>query len=164
MFGRKAKTYAGGMVTIKDKRAALKKIGEIILNAQKEIFINSNYYLKIFEKELSIAKSNGVRIIMFTYNTPEECNVEIEIYKRGLPREEDYDRHISLVADKDKAIIYVEKVNEKEVNAVCITEPMVVKLVGEHIHHDIYFQKIKYLIGGIDIISKVNIHTSYEFF
>ncbi|MDF2821615.1 MAG: putative sugar-specific transcriptional regulator TrmB family [Clostridiales bacterium] len=164
MFGKKSNLEGSGVVSIIDKKDALRKASEIILSAQKEIFINSNYYLKIFEKELIFAKSKGVRIVMFTFNTPEECDVEIEIYKRGLSREDDYDRHLCLVIDHDSALIYDENTLQKSVKALYVVEPMLVRLIGEHIHHDIYFQKIKYLIGGMDIISKVNIHSTYELF
>lgn len=164
MFGKKSNSENPGMIIICDKKDALKKAGEVILSAEKEIFLNSNYYLKMFEKELIIAKSKGVRIVLFTFNTPEEVDVEIEVYKKGLPREDDYDRQLCIVADHHSAIVYDEYLIQKMVKAVYITEPIIVKLIGEHIHHDIYFQKIRYLIGGMDITSRVNINSTYELF
>ena len=164
MFRKKADPNLIGVVTIVDKKDALKKIAEAILSAEKEIFINSNYYLKVFEEELKIVQEKGVRIIIFSFNSPEECSVKIEIYNKGLTRDDNYDRQVNMVVDHKCAILFDEKVNEKKVEAMYITNPRLVKMVGEHIHHDIYFQKIQYLIGGMDIISKVNIGTSYEVF
>ena len=54
MFRKKADPNLIGVVTIVDKKDALKKIAEAILSAEKEIFINSNYYLKVFEDKIKL--------------------------------------------------------------------------------------------------------------
>lgn len=137
------KDNSDGFWNFKGNQTFINKVKELLLSAKKEIYINTNYDLNLFSDEIHAVHEKGVRVILFTFF---ECNYEslpIEVYYNSKFKGLNTNRFKMLLSiDSDIALI-ASHVKESETLGTFSKNPLLVSLVSEHIHHDIYRYKIE---------------------
>lgn len=126
----------------------INKAKELLLYAEKEVYINTCLDLQIFKSEFDILSARGVRIIVFTYKKMSIANLPVELYYHSIgtcnesEHKEDEIR-LMMVVDLKYTLICSSN-NENEEMAGTFTEnEFLANIVSEHIHHDIYLLKLK---------------------
>ncbi len=122
--------------------ANLEKAKELLLKAEKEIYLNCDLDLELFSKEFQILASKNVRIIVFSFSLQELPYLNIETYSYGYGRPKKPSR-LMVVSDY-KEVLVASAVNKNDDWIGTVTNnSLMVKIVSEHIHHDIYLYKIQ---------------------
>ena len=71
----------------------LQKAKEIINQANLEIYLNTDFNLELFGKELCDAVERGVRVIGFSFNKMASPHEKIELHSRSENEETEYPSH-----------------------------------------------------------------------
>lgn len=126
----------------------INKAKELLLYAEKEVYINTCMDLEIFKNEFQALAERGVRIIVFTYGKMDKGDLPIELYRHPI---EDYDEtackkdeiRLMLVVDLKYTLICSTKDESIDMTGTFTENQLLANIVAEHIHHDIYFLKLK---------------------
>ncbi|WBW97052.1 TrmB family transcriptional regulator [Oceanirhabdus sp. W0125-5] len=126
----------------------INKAKELLLYAEKEVYINTCLDLQIFKEEFDVLSKRGVRIIVFTYANITKGNLPIELYKHEI---RDYDEtkvkkteiRLMMVIDFNHTLICSTNDENVEMTGTFTENQLLANIVAEHIHHDIYLLKLK---------------------
>lgn len=120
----------------------LKTLQEIIKNAEEEIYMNIDFPLDIIEKELKEASSNGVRVIIFSFNKLKEIQAKgIEYYhKTNVCEDHRHSKRIMVVADLKKSFVVTN--SGEKITGTLTDNPEYIQIISEHIHSDIYMARL----------------------
>lgn len=158
--------------------AWLKKVRETFHSAEKEIYLNTDFDLEIFKDELAEVIKRGVRVIVFSFNRIKKTHPAIELYSRLDEEESLYpSRRFMMVIDMKKALIFSNTENSSQ--GVFTNNDLMLKIVAEHIHGDIYLSKyqsfhqaaitpnilinsIHERVNNLSIYENINSHTSTD--
>lgn len=124
------------------------KAKELLLYAEKEVYMNTCIDLQIFKNEFDILAKRGVRIIVFAYEKLIKDNLPIELYRHPI---EDYDEtkskkdeiRLMMVIDLKHTLICSTNDENVEMTGTFTENSLLANIVSEHIHHDIYLLKLK---------------------
>jgi HTH-type transcriptional regulator, sugar sensing transcriptional regulator len=154
----------GEFLNIKGDRNAEEKIKEMIKLSQKEIYMNTNYDLENFKSEIEDAVARGVRVIMFSFKKQEFEKYPVEIYYNPkMPCCHDNEletKRVMIVVDCYVAFIGSGKRGEEYI-ATFSYNKLFVRIISEHIHHDIYLLGLEKEYGT-NWYEKLKIGTIHE--
>lgn len=134
-----------------------KRISQMLLKAEKEIFINTNIDLQKFKKELYELKKKKIKVILFSFHQLENENINelqnsfkelgIEAYIRDDFNKEKIlkNKRIMMVVD-DKAAIIAGNY-EGEFSGTYSENKLLVTIVREHIINDINLTNLEVKYG-----------------
>lgn len=120
------------------------KARELLLQAEKEVYMNTDFSLHLFEKEFKILNERGVRIIVFSFANLDCSGLDIEFYSHY--RGECIDGHptrMMLVADMSVTLIADAYKDRPEFLGTVTQNSLMVSIISEHIHNDIYLLRLK---------------------
>ncbi len=132
-------------MNIKGTDNFISKTKEILLTAQKEIYMNTCIDLQVFKNEFIELNKRGVRIIIFTFDKLDTTDLHVEMYYHPIESdccEENNTMRVMLVVDRQTTLIGGRHGNE-EVIGTFTKNPLLASIVAEHIHHDIYLLRLK---------------------
>ncbi len=121
------------------------KIKHLLSNSQKEVYINTNMELDEYKKIFDDLKKRKVRVILFTFRDGKYEKYGIETYfRKGYSNKPEYvsvNKRILIVSDMREALVAS---NYGGVFSGTYSENrLLVNLVAEHIHNDIYLMKLE---------------------
>ena len=117
----------------------IQKAKEMINQAHLEIYLNTDFQLSLFEKELCNAVERGVRIICFSFNRIDIPHEKIELYTRSEAKESQYPSHrFMCVVDMKLSLMFSHR---EETLGLYANNRLMVKMIAEHIHSDIYLKE-----------------------
>lgn len=150
----------------------------------KEILINSSMDLKPLVENLNDAKKRGVRIIVFSWLNLELYNLDVEFYSNDVNSSNSSEKRFIMVVDNNSCILcsndrnefftYKEIVkNDMNLRSVLSAEDkdflgvrsdnrLLVNLMAEHIHFDIYLNKLRIKNGGEIITPDIFVNSIME--
>lgn len=136
---------------------------ELLQEAKKEVYINTDFDLHLFDKELKMLRKNGVRVIVFSFAILNHDGLDIEFFTHSEPAcSEEMPSRIMLVTDCSTTLV-ADKSREREVWFGTITNnALMVSIISEHIHNDIYLLKLKQKNGKELIDDKIKLNTMLE--
>ena len=112
------------------------KIKELIDESKNELYLNTDFDLSSFKKELIAAVGRGVRIICFSFNRMQSSVEGIEFFCRSDVLEGDFpSTRFMLVSDTSKTLVFS---NLTQPQGIYTNEKILVRMISEHIHSDIY--------------------------
>jgi sugar-specific transcriptional regulator TrmB len=126
----------------------INKAKELLMCAEREVYINTCLDLQIFKKELEILAKRSVRIIVFTYINLDVDGLSVELYRHPIKNfdEEKISKdeiRLMVVIDLKFTLICSTKDESTEMTGTFTEDPLLANIVAEHIHHDIYLLKLK---------------------
>lgn len=147
---------------IKGYDNVIEKMKYIINHAEKEVFINTDVELNVFENEFRSAIGRNVRIIVFSFVKSHSAIPEVEIYSHERERKsENTNSRIMIVAD-EKLVMIADADNARGNWSGTVSNNKLMKdVVREHIHNDIYMLKLRNIYGR-EIYEKIHINTNQE--
>lgn len=164
-------------VNITGKSNLVSAINRRIDMTEKEIVFTCSMNLELFEDALKNAANRGVRIILFSWSNLDTLGIPLEFYCGYDGKAACAEERILLVADEmhciigsnDRAAFFPHgkkkerlPTGEKDFLGMMSDNRLVVNLVTEHIHFDIYLQRLKKQYGKDLIDSSVQIGTLME--
>lgn len=164
-------------VNITGKTNLINAVNRCIDAACKEIVFTCSMDLASFEIALKNAAKRGVRIVLFSWSKLDTLNIPLEFYCGYDGTALCAEQRILLVSDEmhciigsnDRAALYPYgkecrplPADEKDFLGMTSDNRLVVNLVTEHIHFDIYLQRLKKQHGKDLIDSSIQIGTLME--
>ena len=145
------KKTSQGFFNIEGYANVLAKMKEFLISARKEIYMHTNIDLSVFERELIELADRDVRVIVFSFCPVNDRELPVEFYysDKFAASPKTYSK-MMMVVDNDKALI-VRGYGENDFRGVYSDDVILIDLVSEHIHHDIYLHRLerKHGIGNI---------------
>lgn len=138
------------------------KIKQLLLEAKKEVYINTDIKLSKFEKELKEIAEKGVRIIVFSFKKQELKDIPIEIYTHEGIDCEGKETRIMLVIDCKKTLVADRGPHREEFLGVFTENILLASIVSEHIHNDVYILRLKKIYGKHLINDDIKLNTILE--
>ena len=129
-------------LNIKGMQNFIDKSKQLLLTAQKEVYINACMDIQLFKKEFNILNKKGIRIIVFSFADLQVNNLPIEYYYNSIRPSESDEIRMMLVVDRKSSLIG-SSMGDGEVIGTYSDNPLLVSIVSEHIHQDIYLLKLK---------------------
>lgn len=120
----------------------LDKAKQLLLSAEKEVYINICMDLNLFSKEFETLEKKGVRIIVFSFADLNPGKLPIEYYYNSIRPSESEEVRMMMVVDRQTSLIG-SSINDGEVIGTYTDNPLMVSIVSEHIHQDIYLLKLR---------------------
>ena len=138
------------------------KTKELLSQAEKEVYMNTCFEPRMFAEELQTLAKRGVRVIVFTFSDVDPAGLPIEFYRRTL-REDCGGGHLRmmLVIDMKTALI-AGSYRGGDVTGTFTENRLLVDIVSEHIHLDIYLLKLQKKFGESGFLDGVTIHSMQE--
>lgn len=148
-------------MNIEGKENCIKQVKEMLNVATKEVYLNTNYSLELFIEELKEIEDREVRVILFSFEELDTLNLAIDFYHHNNKQVCLEDKRIMLVVDQKQVLIASE---DKSGNLVgTFTEnPLLVSIISEHIHHDIYLLKLQERYGEDLIDKNIKLNSIFE--
>ncbi len=146
------KKTSQGFVNIEGYTNVLVKTKEFLTSARAEIYMHTNIELSVFERELNELADRGVRVIVFSFCRVNERALPVEFYysdKFDASRRP-YSK-MMMVVDNGKALI-VRGHGEDDFRGVYSDDVILIDLVSEHFHHDIYLHRLEKKHGVKNIV------------
>lgn len=122
------------------------KCKEIFMQSVKEVYINTDFELSLFEKEFKYLKEKGVRVILFTFANIVSEEIPVEFYYYEIPNATCRNKRIMVASDMKRAVIAGEEANNSFVGTFTENR-LFAKIIAEHVHHDIYLLRLKEKYG-----------------
>lgn len=138
----------------------IKRIKQMLMNAEKKVFINTNIDLFIFKKEFNYLRKKGVKVTLFNFHKVkyEGANLKsyvedlynilgIEVYVRDAfdYKSLDKDQRIMLVVDEKLALIASNY--EGDFSGTYSENKLLAIIVREHIVNDINLTRLEEKYG-----------------
>ncbi|MBU3104687.1 TrmB family transcriptional regulator [Clostridium gasigenes] len=121
----------------------ISKAKELLLTAEKEVYINTDFDLQIFSREFNELKKREVRIIIFSFSKVNSENLPVEIYTHGDASCFGKQTRIMLVVDCKKTLVADKGQHREEFLGAFTDNILLASVVSEHIHNDIYLLKLR---------------------
>lgn len=129
--------------------------------AKKEIYLSVCAPIEQFKSEIDNCLARGVRIIGFTMNAA-HCLGRAEWYTRELRLpSHDFNQRILAVFDMELCLTGGSDTNENFLG-IATRNPLLVKLLAEHIHHDIYLARMQEKNGADPVKKEYLLSTLHE--
>ena len=125
------------------------KVKEILNSSEKEVYINTNINLDFFQYEIEKALDRGIRIVLFSFEKHDIKDNRIEVYSKT-------DTHFTLLGKINKRLMMVSDMKEIIIGSSDVNEDftgtytknsLLVNIIAEHIHNDIYLYKLENKFG-----------------
>lgn len=133
-------------INLRGEENILDKIKEILNNTEKEIYMNTNINLMLFETELENLLNKGGRVILFSFEKHKLTDSRIEAYNKTENYISDPNKRLMLVSDMKEVIIGSSDVTHG-FTGTYTKNPLLVNIAAEHIHNDIYLYKLETKFG-----------------
>ncbi|MCX7772611.1 MAG: hypothetical protein N2376_05800 [Clostridia bacterium] len=158
--------YEKNYYNLKGTQNFIQKAKELLVKAQKEVYINTCIDLQLFKKELLEIAQRGVRTIVFTYSPIDVSGLPVELYRHPIAKLDDSvqidEVRLMLVVDLKDTLICSAKNHFEEMTGTFTENPLLANIVAEHIHHDIYLYKLKTRTHQELIDSSILLHSLLE--
>lgn len=140
------------------------RIHQLLKSAEREVYINTNFTVEEFsqfKEDFRLLKRKGVRVIFFSFENKSYEDLGAETYSRNLLNDgnENKTKRILLVVDMKLAIMASN--NSGEFSGTFSENKLLINLIAEHIHNDIYLMKLEDSYEG-DFWEAVKLNTMQE--
>lgn len=147
-------------INLRGEESIFYKIKEIINSSEKELYVNTNIDLSLFNNEFINALDRNVRVILFSFEKHRIEDSRIEVYNKTENYITDPNKRLMLVSDMTEVIIGSSDINHG-FSGTYTKNLLLVNIVSEHIHNDIYLYKLETKFGK-DFWEDIQIKTLNE--
>jgi len=125
--------------------ALIAKAKSMLDNAQTEVYINTDIDPSVFDKEFQNLETRQVRVIFFSFKKTSYKRSNVEIYSHNYSFEGA--NRLMLVVDYQLVLVGNINLERDEWLGTYTNNPLMVRIISEHIHHDVYLLKFKLKLG-----------------
>lgn len=122
----------------------IKKAKELILSAEKEIYLSTNIDLELFQDEFMEASQRGVRITVVSLSEYKGEDLQVDkLYTYIDERDKRKNSKIMMTVDGGKALVADENVNSDGILDVITDNILLASVVDKNIKNYIYLLKLR---------------------
>lgn len=151
----------GRYLNVEGQDNLIVKAKELLLEAEADVLINTDFNLSIFEQELLTLVKRGIRIMVFTFSKVELTLPGIEIFSHAHAVNGEYASSRLMITVDSKRTLIGSKEQGKYVGTYT-DNTLLSKIVAEHIHHDIYLLNIKNKYGDQAVSDEIKVKSNFE--
>lgn len=150
-------------VNFKGYDTTIFKAKELIQSADQEVYMNADFDLSIFKEEITILRSKGIKVIGFSFQEMKLEELDMEFYSHDRkPMLDHKPSRLMIAVDKTKALL-ADCYKERGTWLGTVTNnALMVSIVSEHIHNDIYLLKFKNKYGSKIYNDELYINSTFE--
>lgn len=125
---------------------------DLLQSARREVYLNTDFDLHLFEEEFAQLHRRGVRVVVFTFAALDHTGMDIEYYTHNIPPHAHADgrphapSRIMLVSDVDATLV-ADVSPAGDWFGTVTNNRLMVSIISEHIHHDIYLLRLRQFFG-----------------
>lgn len=134
-------------INIEGYENIIEKTKEILLTAEKEVYINTDFDLQDFADEFKVLGKKGVRIIIFSFSKLNSEGLPVELYEHCDAGCLLKHTRIMLVVDCEKSLIADCGKSGENYIGTFTENSLMASIAAEHIHNDIYLLRLKNKYG-----------------
>lgn len=176
-----SKTYQNNIQKIKDDLSQIKtgterqpylnligfdniigKARTLLYEASDEVYMNTDLDINLFDDAFAFLEKKGVDIYIFSFQKHDYQRTNVFIYTYGFSPT----RKTRLMMTVDLKTVLVSNYNQirNEWTATLTKNDLMVQIITEHIHHDIYLQKLRHKNGSslFQLHPDLVIHSKFE--
>ncbi len=147
---------------VEGRENIISKAKYIFNSAKREIYINTDFNLHEFKDEIVSASERGVRIIVFSFDKLDVEGLPVEMYYYSVETSgECNDVRLMMAADFKMGLI-ANTENRSDYFGLFTENRLLISIVAEHIHHDIYLLNLNKKHGGNLITKDILINSLLE--
>jgi sugar-specific transcriptional regulator TrmB len=146
---------------IKGYASFQQKAREMLADAETEVLINTNYDLQMFSPELETLRTKKVRIVVFSFENQQVRALPVEFFYNPKKPLESPIKRMMLVVDNRRVFI-ASSIPSGETLGTFTENPLLVSIVSEHIHHDIYLYRLEQAAGKDLVDDRIHIGSMLE--
>jgi len=113
----------------------------MIYEAKEDIYINTDLNIDLFDDAFKFLEQKGVDIYLFSFCKQTSKRMNVEIYTHDYEHIEP--TRLMLVVDQHKVLIANAHPLTHKWSATTTKNELMIHIITEHIHHDIYLLKVK---------------------
>ena len=129
--------------------------------AKKSIYISTDFDLTFLKSDFKLLIERNINIILFSFINTGIEDLNMEIYSSTTPSNTDSFERFMMVIDESKVII-CNKNEYGELLGTVTSNPLMISIISEHIHHDIYLHKLNKIHSTNLINDDIKINSSFE--
>lgn len=143
-------------------KAIIGKARTMIYGAKDDIYLNTDLDLTLLEDALRFLEPKGVDIYAFSFQKQRMVHLGMKIYSHEYPNFNP--SRLMLVIDQKEVLVANLNEQSKQWSATYTKNPLMVSIISEHIHHDIYLLKLeqKYKKDLFEIYPNLEIGSKQE--
>jgi sugar-specific transcriptional regulator TrmB len=154
--------YEEQFANISGFKAILYKAKDMIANAQREVYLNADFNLEDLTEDIKQLVDRGIRVVVFSFysmNIPVK-NVAFYSHMMKMGKEHAPSR-LMVVVDETMVLVADATKNQEKWIGTVTNNSLMIKIISEHIHNDIYLLKLREKYGK-EIDDLFYIGTDYE--
>lgn len=141
----------------------IQKAKKILHESEEEVYINSDFSIDFLEDEIKDLKERGVKVIVFSFYDICTDPSKIEYYSHYRPLDVNHNASRLMIAvDKKMALIADGSGSEGVWKGTISNNTLLIKILSEHIHNDIYLLKLRNKYGREIYEEFLFVHTDFE--
>lgn len=122
----------------------IKKVKQLILSAEKEIYISSNIDIAVFKDEIIEISQRGVRLTVVSFKEYDSEELPIDtLYTYVDEKNKNKDSIIMIVVDDNKALVANNNIGEEQISDVVTDNKLLVSAISKNIINNIYLLKLR---------------------
>lgn len=142
---------------------AIFKTKELLRQAQSEVYLNADFDLHCFEQEFTQLHQKGVRVLVFSFQEMNMDGLEVEYYSHHRACAKDVSpSRLMVVVDGTQTLVADAGKERGTWLGMVTNNPLMVSLMSEHIHNDIYLIKLRDRYGSSLFDDDIRVHTVFE--
>lgn len=132
----------------------------LLSKAENDVYMSTNLDIQLFKEEINSAVAKGSRVIVFSFEELDITDMEVEFYHHNSANGI-MDKRLMMVVDNKETLIANWEGN-KEAIGTFSQNTLMVSIIAEHIHHDIYLLKLKNKYNKNMIDKDILIDSNFE--
>lgn len=135
---------------------------ELLKEAQEEVCLNADFDLSCFGDEFLELRKKGVRVVVFSFYEMKLEKFGVEFYTHGRRADAGHAPSRLMLAADGQICLTADQSAQQSWSGTVSNNALSVKIVTEHIHHDIYLLKLQQKYGGQIYGEDLWLHTAFE--
>lgn len=151
------------LVNFKGFDTLVSKVKKMLIEAENDVYINTDLDLKIFSKEFEKVNERGITPIVFSFYDLDIKGISVRLYSHGRKIQLEKSASRFMMAVDKTAVIIADYYKDRDTWFGSITNnKLMISIISEHIHNDIYLLKLRNKYGREIYNDKIFINSNFE--
>ncbi len=148
------------LATLKGFKTIIARAEEMIINSKHDVFINTGIGIAPLKNAINAAAENSTCVTVFSFYELDAEDINCNIFSHGREQVDNCSR-LMLSCDGREILVANKSSENGEWIASVTNNPLMVDIITEHIHNDIYLLRLRDRFGT-EIYDKLRIGSRFE--
>lgn len=155
-----ANRFEERLATLKGFKTIIARTKEMISSSKHEVFINTGISIPCLKEAINKAADLGVSVTVFSFYALDTDGINCNVFTHGREQIGECSR-LMLSCDSREILVANKNNGSDEWIASVTNNPLMVDIITEHIHNDIYLLKLRNRFGS-GIYDELRIGSEFE--